>query len=767
MNRFVIFRIVTFSLLVCKLSAGLHNISLLILAPNPTKPGQPDFVGNGWQAGPALYPATRLAVQHINADPTVLPEFRLQYIEADTACAATTQTAISVVRDVFQDRQNQVVGMIGPGCSGAALAVSNLVVRDDFSLVHITQGNTPELEKSTRINTFASISSALFYVESFIALMKRNKWKQIATLVDISRAYFRQTHLRFTQRVKENGYELLTSNSLVSAGNTAVIPLTPIIDSKARIIFVFAQRPVASRLICAAYHKKMRYPDYQWIFHDRKDSDFFTDISTFSSDSTINCTKEQMYAASRGIILNRFNLITENETIILPQLNRSYDEYKQEYDKIAKESFNSPRFTTYANSYYDAVWAFAFALHEASRNGLDLKTYRYGHSNETSLIRDALFQIVFSGMSGKICFRNRTRSPRTSINIYQLNNAIETLIGKFDGSATTLEEKLRFIVPGDFIEDRYTRRYDSVNTVFGAAIIILTLVLAFVIFLLQMANIFWFNYHSIKATSPNINHLIFSGCYLFMIAIMILTVQTAFTSDTSTMHVLVNSILCNTLTWCFCLGYSLIFGTVCAKTWRVYRLFKHFQNESPGMCLGDDYLIFHVIILLAVDIVICTAWNVLDPWIHRDIPDQFPTQIGQQPILIIRSECICQHTVNWISSMVGYKGVVTLALVILSILNRKVKRKNFQHTKNINILIYGTILAACAALPLYFLLRHISIYIGFILLFLILMSTLVLCLIVIFLPPVLPVLKLKLMNNNGDKRTSFSKIFSTNSMFQS
>jgi len=42
------------------------------------------------------------------------------------------------------------------------------------------------------------------------------------------------------------------------------------------------------------------------------------------------------------------------------------------------------------------------------------------------------------------------------------------------------------------------------------------------------------------------------------------------------------AVSCNTFTWCLAVGYSLIFGTVCAKTWRVYRIFHHFRNQSPG-----------------------------------------------------------------------------------------------------------------------------------------------------------------------------------------
>lgn len=756
--------------LFCSSSSALHNISLLILAPNPTKTGEPNLVMNGWKAGPALYPATRLAIERINDNETLLPDFHLQSIEADTACSATIQTFTSVVRHVFQESQNQVVGIIGPGCSEAALTVSNLTRRYEVSILHITQGNDPQLEEKFRNTTFASVSSALFYVRSFITLMQNRKWKKIATLVDVSRNYFQQTHARFRDEVKKNGYQLLASNSITVSKDQSVIPLQEIINSKARIIFVFAQKEVAAQIMCYAFFKNMIYPDYQWIFHDRRKKDFINDVKTFTANNiVVNCSKEEMINATKRIVLNRFNLINDRKTR-LPLFNISYedylDDYKIKYEEYERETGLVQKFTEFANSYHDAVWAFALALDNASKHGVDLKTYKYGNSTATKIIAASLFQVQFTGMSGYITFRKETRSPRSFINIFQIVDGNEELIGMFDDSAELPEKKLVFNYPNEeleFIKDSYETGQDRIHIAFGMLIILVTLGLAMITVFLQMANIMCYNYHSIKATSPNINHLIFSGCYLFMIAILVMTIRDTFAFNNDDISSVLYSILCNTLTWCFSLGYSLIFGTVCAKTWRVYRLFKHFQNQSPGMCLSDDYLITHVMILLAIDICICITWNVVDPWIHYATQDEFPTTISEKSIVIIRSDCMCKHADKWIATMVAYKGAITIGLVALTILNRQVKRKNFQHTRKINILIYGTILAVCMGLPLYFLLKHKSIYIGFVMLFLILMSTLVLCLLVIFLPPVVPVLKIKL--TKSEQKPKCSREFSTNSLF--
>ena len=99
----------------------------------------------------------------------------------------------------------------------------------------------------------------------------------------------------------------------------------------------------------------------------------------------------------------------------------------------------------YANSYHDAVWAMALALHNASINGVDLTSYTYNKNNDTKVIAQYLSQVQFDGMSGPIFFRNETRSVQSSINIKQLFAGAEVLIGTFSHNMLQLSPNSSFV----------------------------------------------------------------------------------------------------------------------------------------------------------------------------------------------------------------------------------------------------------------------------------------------------------------------------------
>ena len=721
------------------IASKAHNISLLVVAPLPGE------LTEGWDAGPALIPAARVAADYINNRSDILPGYNVQIIGADSGCSSTSQVTISFLRDIFYKDNQQVVGIIGPACSAAALEVSNLTSRREVSLIHITSATTPQLESQARNTTFAIISSALLYVRSFLELMAYNKWNRVATLQDETRLYFKQTHSRFIECINDNkdNKKVIYIGSLYAGEHNYFIPLDDLKSSRARVVIVFAGSDIAARLLCYAYHKDMLYPNYQWIFHDRTIDQLVKKIETFRVDNDlIGCSYKQMTIATEGVILNLFRLMQEDKDTILPLLQKTYNQYYKEdyknelevYRKEKKLDMNDA--DPYGNTYHDAVWAMAIALHNASMNGMDLNSYTYNRSDDTIKIVNYLHKVSFKGVSGPITFQNDTRSTISIIDIKQIWTGNDTLIGTFDKSQNI---SLQFLPDAKtitkFITDTYEERQivqSRVHVALAIAAILLILVLVVVIALLQLANVIWYNYHSIKATSPNISHLIFSGCFLYAIVIILFTMQESIDPLSS----LTFAILCNARVWCITLGTSLILGTICAKTWRVYRLFRHFQNESPGRILSDNSLVCFVIFLLFIDLVICIAWSQIDPL-------QLSIQSEQE--FTVRFQCNCRYLNHWLGIISAYKGGIMVLLLFFSVLNRGIKKKDFKHTKKINILIYGITLIVCAGAPFYLLVKsNYNINLGFIMYFAIFSSIILLCCFVLFVPPVIVVLRKKI-----------------------
>ena len=72
--------------------------------------------------GPDLFPATQLAVDHVNNRSDVLRDYHIELIEADGGCNVTSKAWISLVSQLFHN-DKQIVGIMGPRCSDSAEAV--------------------------------------------------------------------------------------------------------------------------------------------------------------------------------------------------------------------------------------------------------------------------------------------------------------------------------------------------------------------------------------------------------------------------------------------------------------------------------------------------------------------------------------------------------------------------------------------------------------------------------------------------------------------
>ena len=722
-----------------------HRLYLVAMGPfpDPISKLNPDFSG-----GPSVIAAVELALEQINRNDGILPDYKLCMIEADSGCDVVSKLSISIVRDVY-DPERQVVGIIGPACSGAALLLAPLNARQNVSIINITPSAiSPLLDNPKHHNTFATVSTSLLYIESFRALIEVQKWENVAALYDEERVFFKSTFDKFREEI---GTKIRFSSAVYDNDNnndTRSFPLDQLKESQSRVVFTFVGSVTASRLLCFAFRNNMIHPTYQWIFHERTLAQV-TSPTVFIVDGTeYNCTEDDMLIAVNGVILNQYDLEQKGTIDVTGQ---SYNEYFKEYEcafnnylfcanKARSDKYN---ITIWANPYYDATWAMAQALHKASENGVNLSRYTYGQLEETDIIRQQLFKLNFNGSSGPIFFNEGSRSTNTVIGITQLwvynGNIQSNHLGNFSLNILHLSSN----ATENFIDsDIFNLKEIRINIGVSILTMMISIVLFVVSALLQVAFLRWHDYKSIKATSPNISHLIFSGCYLFSISVFVFTIQETFDYPTQ-VHPTLYALFCNIITWCMILGYSLIFGTVLAKAWRIYRLFKHFRSDSPGILLTDNALCLFVIVLLVVDTCVLVTWNVLDPWLHETNEEKI-INVTNIPTILFRSQCNCRQLFVWVGVVVGYKGFIAIGLLLFSILNRKIRRRGFRHSKKINILIYSLTLVIAAGIPLYFLLRHIDIHIGFIILCFILNLTVVMCCLMLFIPPVLPVVKEKM-----------------------
>ena len=724
----------------------LKDLYLLLLAPF----NSPQHV---YDEGPALVPAVDVALDIINNRTDVLPGYRLRYIVADSACTDGTTAIVNFARTTFHGDRD-VVGVVGPACSGAAFAIAPVLAHSEVELLQVTIATSPLLTDGKNRNTYFALSTALVYVRLFTELMEREKWTTVGAFYETKRLYVRSVFDAFQKSIPSQ-YELKFFADI----DNFDFPVTEAIRNQVRVLFVFAGKVFSQRLLCAAYHEDILYPRHQWVFHDKRESHFKGINFTTGNGRVYSCDQEQMNQAMNGAIFARYSIDRDcsDPTKFIGDMN--YCEYRKRYNESVP---NGTDFNEYSNGYYDATWALALSLNNSiswfKANNKSLSNYNYTQLEATKAVRQELLGLDFTGITGIIHFSS-TREADTRLDLYQMKQTVddngsdiyvEENIGLYNGSLHVHENS-------NFIKSSFNRvngfTDKPIFMVAGVVLIVVMALLAVINAVLLILSFTFRDNPAIKASSPRLNVLIFSGCCLFQIGMIVIIVRRIFLGGELNFSPLVHSILCVSPWWCFGMGYTLVFGTLCGRTWRVYRIFMFFQKEFRF--ISDQSIILFVIAILFFDVLVLTVINVVSPC-SLGIQD---SHFDGSETIIVNVGPLCKEPMAvfiLIGIMAVNKGLLLLALFFLAVLTRNIKRTAFRSTLENNPMIaFCIILSNGIGLPLILFLRHSIIeLISEIIVF---SMPVPLCQAFLFLPPLISALKryLRLRNSKENLQLQF------------
>lgn len=259
---------------------------------------------------------------------------------------------------------------------------------------------------------------------------------------------------------------------------------------------------------------------------------------------------------------------------------------------------------------YDGIWAVALAIQYVSEKKEHfLQNFQYHAEEWESIFLEALANTSFEGVTGPVRFYNNER--KASFQLNQFQNGLEVKVGEYSSMKEQLDMK-----NGDSMKwvgsrppkDRTLRiiEHAQVNLtiyVILASCSVLGIVLA-ISFLI--VNIKFRNQRYIKMSSPHLNNLIIIGCILTYLSVIFLGLDSGLSSETAFPYI------CTARAWLLMAGFTLAFGAMFSKTWRVHSIFTDLKLNKKVI---KDYQLFMVVgILLAIDIAIMTTWQVTDPF---------------------------------------------------------------------------------------------------------------------------------------------------------
>ena len=700
-----------------------------------------------WDGGPDLIPAAYLAVDLINNSSQVLPDYRLELLTEDGGCDLKYKAVINFVRYAeYLKKSRPVVGLIGGLCSISSQAVASLLTVGEgaLSLMNIHLADYPRFRED-RIsygNSLAILGSSRGFAEAVVALMRRTGWRRIGILlqngIPIFTSVVRELQTNAALFLPDSKIECFSANSLD-------ILLARIRSSLLRVVVVMAASSYTRYIMRVAYGLKMFYPSYQWIFVFRLPNEFIEDIE--NGLITPNVLDQSIYLDFK------VNSIDEDKTSVSGlsylEFQDMYAEYIENYNSRNPRPYNLPgvernaSWTSHAGILFDAVWAFALALDRVERSGVNLSQYGIGQPHTTQLLREALYSRTFLGVSGPVDFDPATGYNARAVVYTQVHNGTETLVGYANSAVFAAEGEELVSIP-----DEFDRQADIVHPLIAATFTVVTLILAILIVITHIINICNRTFPSIKANSPLLTQITYFGGYIAIITTVVQIMHNAIPLNQR-----VSGIICHALWgWLFSLSYTLVLGAICARTWRIYRIFVHVWN--PGPLISDSALLVAISVLVIIEVIISALWTVVDP-LRMEIRAVEVSEKEETLLLERESICTCQYKFLWLALMYLRRFSIIILAITLSALTKGIKKRNFS-TKSVRVLVYFLGFQGIFSVVFYhtFIKYNLSVHYYYTALCINLNIFLLLILCLVFVPPLLP-----LFQDWLSKESKFHKSF--------
>ena len=652
------------------------KLYLLSLLPYPYSTQPSDY-----HEGAYIFPGGQIAVELINNRSDILKGYDLELIEAVSGCTDTLPGVVSFVNEVFHSGK-QIVGVIGPVCSNSAVFLSPLLNREDIALVNIHLSLVPIMKNGIRYPySFGTARSVDTLVTAAVELMRRNNWYEIVILHDNLQTYVNWMYESFEARLaQEPKYQVVSSLPIFPFEEV----LRDIQGFERRIIFLMGGYEEARRIVCFALHQEMVYPKIQWVIFGMSINELRSSIQA----GEYNCSGEEIIRAlNNSFFIDFSRAFSDSNTTT--DLGVSFGDFSQTYftkvimSELSPEKLEEIGYLD-AMLYFDAVSTMALALNNSipALRGLNLslEDYGYGNTEGTKVIAESILDLDFASVSGRIKFDKSTGFVLNRLtNIYQVQGNTSHAIGQYNITqmAVKFNDSIQNVVSSNFTVVMVYVPIYVIVVHFGIITILLCITVA-----VHVLSIVYRDFESIKASSPNLNHLAYAGLYLLFVDAIMEGIRSGFLINEQAY-----TVLCNSTNFLLFAGNTLLLGTICAKTWRLYRIFVHYLD--PGPFISSRFLITLILILVAVDIVLSILWTAINPTRYELLSEQ-PVSIStadKKGRVYVSSKCVSDNEIVWSGILTGYQLMIGACALWLAVLSRHITLKNF-NTRGVALLSY-------------------------------------------------------------------------------
>ncbi|XP_022240453.1 gamma-aminobutyric acid type B receptor subunit 2-like [Limulus polyphemus] len=684
--------------------------------------------------GRGVIPAVRLALEHINDCRHILTDYKLTIQWNDTQCDPAV--GMKNFFDMLSRKTHKVVALFGAACTTVTDPIAKAA--QFFQLVQLTYADThPMYRMENYPNLFRVVPSEAAFNPARVALLQYFNWTRVGTLYQNSPRYA-LPHSKLLTALETAKIDIAAQHGFVDELTSAILKLK---EKDVRIILGNFDQSWAGQIFCEAYRVGLYGRKYQWIIVGMYDDYWWR-----NTGNNITCDKFELQEALEGYIATDVLPLSTDGNITVSGLVPS--EYEAQYNKGRRKNYS--RFHGYA---YDGIWAIALAMQKvrqklmSEKSGKSLEMFEYKDPMWVHLFREALNKTSFLGVTGPVSFIRNER--RGLILLKQFQGGTEKKIGEYDSIANNLDLSKGTTIKWRGDTDPPMDRTLIVIERTRISVTVYSLLVTFSILGILLASVFlvvnirYRNQRNIKMSSPYLNNLIIVGCMLTYTSVILLGMDSGLTSEKNFPYI------CAGRAWVLMSGFTLAFGSMFSKTWRVHAIFTDIKLNKKAI---KDYKLFMVVgVLMMIDVAILTTWQIIDPFYRRtSLGPPMPSTKKKDVVIIPEMEfCQSEKMTIFLGSTYAYKGLLMAFGCFLAWETRHVSIPALNDSKYVGMSVYNVVIMCVIGAAISFVLRDkqdaafviISVFIIF-------CSTTTLCL--VFVPKLV---ELRRNTDSGDVRT--------------
>ena len=660
----------------------------------------------------------RIARDKINQLTDVLPGYRIELIVKDIeACSTSSEGAGIGLSNLVKYTVNAgdppccpVVAVAGLLCSSHTAELARIAGHDGLGgsvPLQLSAANSPifRTHNDRFPHLWHFLGSATAYTDTVLAMMDQFSWTRVGVVYDLSPTS--SWSVSYLEQAIKTSHNKSIGFTVAVRGTKAVHyqqVISKIKSSEVTVILVMLHsNEQTSILLSHAHRQQLVHPRYTWIHYD-------TTLQYLNTETNQNSLIRA--AATGHLFLHTQTRIVENSSQLLPSgaNNSTFDLNNM-----------SIRDITFAGYLYDQLWALGLAINNTlpvlqSRN-ISIDTIE--QHQLTALIEDQLTKLSYQGASGWVEF-NQYRSVSTPVYVFwTLDNGTERRVGVYNPL-----DPSNFHVDID-LSELPTDEYTLISPAVGIVLFSVTGLLVLVTTIQLVLYLYYRNHNVIKATSPYLSLLMFAGCYLLYITVILKLTYATFPLSKTCFRIVVETNFITILN-----GFSLILITTFIKLLRVYRIFSSRLKIDLGKYWNNCPLLITIIILTILPNMVVL------PLIFTRSSDKSNNgeRLDRNYVKLLGTK------LDSVEGLIACYIAVLLSIILpLAICTRKIRHKNFKDTKKLMVFIYMLLLIVAVIIPMHIVFIVVD-YLAAanILLVVVILVISAACQLILFLPKVLP-----------------------------